>query len=139
MGGGVKSIPMDACMDWMCLPDFDQITFTYSYDVLQTEYILHEKSLWRSVVVVWLYVLVKISDLEVVLTEVESALDAVHVASQVGKALVHIMAVRQSREAMLESTFKSLKSAKNVKNVNKMSKLPKRHDLLISVLICKGW
>ena len=38
------------------------------------------------------------------LTEVESALDAVHVASHVGKALVHIMAVLQSREAMLERT-----------------------------------
>ena len=41
-------------MDWMCLPDFDQITFTY-YTLmmcyLKTEYVLHEKSLWRSVVV----------------------------------------------------------------------------------------
>ena len=42
--------------------------------------------------------------MKIVLTEVESALDAVHVASHVGKALVHIMAVLQSREAMLERT-----------------------------------
>ena len=54
-----------------------------------------------------------------------------HVASHVGKALVHIMAVLQSREAMLErgpggpgnGLSKSLKSAKNVK------KMSKRHDL----------
>ena len=40
-------------MDWMCLRDFDQITFTYTLIMcyLQTEYVLHEKSLWRSVVV----------------------------------------------------------------------------------------
>ena len=42
-------------MDWMCLRDFDQITFTYTLIMcyLQTEYVLHDMK--KVCGGVWLY------------------------------------------------------------------------------------